>query len=51
MPATNLPIGSRPDIALQNFISRYEPEIAARAEIVLSKMRARLPGAIELVLR
>jgi hypothetical protein len=34
---------------LDGFLSRYTPEIAGRARKVLQKMRARLPGAIELV--
>lgn len=34
---------------LAGFIARYSPEIAERAQDVLARMRARLPGAIELV--
>lgn len=34
---------------LDGFISGYTPEIAARARKILQKMRARLPGAVELV--
>ena len=34
---------------LDGFIARYAPEIAARARDVLTAMRARLPGAVELV--
>jgi hypothetical protein len=34
---------------LAGFIARYAPEIGALAHAVLAKMRARLPGAIELV--
>jgi hypothetical protein len=34
---------------LQGFIDRYTPEIAALARACLEKMRARLPGAVQLV--
>ncbi|HXU31656.1 MAG TPA: hypothetical protein VN851_13865 [Thermoanaerobaculia bacterium] len=34
---------------LAGFIARYSPEIAERAHDVLARMRARLPGAVELV--
>jgi hypothetical protein len=34
---------------LQTFIDRYTPEIAALARACLKKMRARLPGAAQLV--
>jgi len=34
---------------LQSFIDRYTPEIAALARACLKKMRARLPGAMQLV--
>ena len=34
---------------LITFMKKYDPEIVAQAKVVLSKMRARLPGAIELV--
>ena len=34
---------------LAAFIAEYTPEIAALAEAALAKLRARLPGAIELV--
>jgi hypothetical protein len=34
---------------LDAFVSRYSPEIAALARAALAKMRARLPGAVELV--
>ena len=37
------------EIQLAGFIARYTPEIGARAEAALAKMRERLPGAIELV--
>jgi len=38
-----------PEEQLGAFISKYAPEIAAQARAVLAKMRAFLPGAIELV--
>ena len=31
------------------FLSKYTPEIASRARAILAKMRARLPGSVELV--
>jgi hypothetical protein len=34
---------------LSEFIAKYDPEIAARAKAALAKMRAILPGAMELV--
>lgn len=34
---------------LAAFIAKYTPEIARRARAVLARMRARLPGAVELV--
>ena len=34
---------------LMAFMKKYDPEIVAQAKLALSKMRARLPGAIELV--
>lgn len=38
-----------PEQTLEGFIAKYDPEIAAQARQVLAKMRARLPGAVELV--
>jgi hypothetical protein len=38
-----------PEEQLAGFIARYTPEIGALARATLAKMRARLPGAIELV--
>src|SRR5215475_8196352 len=38
-----------PEERLADFIARYTPEIGALAQAALAKMRARLPGAIELV--
>ena len=39
----------RAETQLAGFIAKYPPEIAALAQAALTKMRARLPGAIELV--
>ena len=38
-----------PQIQLEGFLDRFSPEIAAVARAALVKMRAKLPGAIELV--
>jgi hypothetical protein len=38
-----------PQIQLNAFIDKYTPEMAATARQCLKKMRARLPGAIQLV--
>jgi hypothetical protein len=38
-----------PEQQLAGFIAKYTPEIGALAQATLAKMRARLPGAIELV--
>src|SRR5262244_2355288 len=38
-----------PEEQLAGFIAKYTPEIGALAEKALAKMRARLPGAIQLV--
>lgn len=38
-----------PEEQLESFISKFTPEIAAQTRAVLARMRARLPGAIELV--
>jgi hypothetical protein len=38
-----------PEKQLDGFIAKYSPEIGALARAALAKMRARLPGAIELV--
>jgi hypothetical protein len=38
-----------PDAQLRGFIGRFSPATAKRARAVLAKMRARLPGATELV--
>lgn len=39
----------KPEQQLSSFISGYSPEIAALARAALAKMRARLPGAVQLV--
>lgn len=38
-----------PQTQLNGFIDKYSPEIATRFRATLSKMRRRLPGAVELV--
>ncbi|PYV19938.1 MAG: hypothetical protein DMG07_00820 [Acidobacteria bacterium] len=38
-----------PEERLAGFIAKYTPEIGALARAALAKMRARLPGAVELV--
>jgi hypothetical protein len=38
-----------PKAQLEGFLAKYSTEIAALARAVLRKMRARLPGAVELV--
>lgn len=38
-----------PEEAIAGFLGKYTPDIAARARGVLTKMRERLPGAVELV--
>jgi hypothetical protein len=38
-----------PEKQLEGFIARYAPKIGALARAALTKMRTRLPGAIELV--
>ena len=38
-----------PDEQLEGFIAKYTPEIAALTRAVLAKVRARLPGAVEMV--
>jgi hypothetical protein len=38
-----------PEKQLDGFIAKYSPDIGALARAALAKMRARLPGAIELV--
>jgi len=38
-----------PESQLSGFIAKYTPEIGALARAAIAKMRARLPGAVELV--
>jgi hypothetical protein len=38
-----------PETQLDQFLAKYTAEIAAQARAVLRKMRAQLPGAVELV--
>ncbi len=38
-----------PETQLAGFIAKYTPEIGAQAEAALAKMRARLPGAVQMV--
>jgi hypothetical protein len=40
---------SSTEALLAKFIGRYTPEVAALAKAVLTKMRARLPGAVQMV--
>ena len=47
--ATTTPTTPSPERRFASFLARYTPEIVAEAEAVLAKMRARLPGAVEMV--
>ena len=38
-----------PTAQLRAFLAKYSPEISARAQVILKKMRARYPSALELV--
>jgi hypothetical protein len=38
-----------PEARLEGWIARYSPEVAGVARAVLAKMRARLPGAVQMV--
>jgi hypothetical protein len=40
---------SSPEAQLAGFLTKFTPEIAASAHKILAKMRACLPGAVELV--
>jgi len=40
---------SSPEAQLESFIDKFTPEVAALARACLAKMRARLPGATQLV--
>ena len=41
--------GESPEARLEEWIARYSPEVAQVARAVLARMRARLPGAVQLV--
>jgi hypothetical protein len=49
MPAPKTKKSASPEVQLDTFIDKYTPEIAALARACLAKMRARLPGATQLV--
>ena len=38
-----------PTAQLRAFLAKYSPEISARAQVILKKMRARYPSALEMV--
>jgi len=40
---------SSPELQLAGFLAKFTPEIAARAEQILTRMRVKLPHALELV--
>ena len=48
-PKPAAPDGVSAQRQLDEFLSRYTPEIRALAEGALAKMRARLPGAVQIV--
>jgi hypothetical protein len=43
------PATPSPERRFASFLARFTPEIVAETEAVLAKMRARLPGAVEMV--
>jgi hypothetical protein len=47
--AATIPATPSPERRFKSFLARYTPEIVAETEAVLAKMRARLPGAVEMV--
>jgi hypothetical protein len=47
--ARSTPAAQSPSAQLDTFLDKFTPDIAAQARAALRKMRARLPGAIELV--
>jgi hypothetical protein len=47
--AKKFPRAKSPTAQLDAFLDKFTPDIAAQARTALRKMRARLPGAIELV--
>lgn len=48
-PEPAAPDGLSAQRQLDEFLSRYTPEIRSLAEAALAKMRARLPGAVQIV--
>ncbi|HVT98260.1 MAG TPA: hypothetical protein VHE33_12200 [Acidobacteriaceae bacterium] len=48
-PAKKPASGASPAAQLDSFLDKFTPEIAAEARVALRRMRARLPGAQELV--
>jgi hypothetical protein len=48
-PNTSMSEADSPEARLEEWIARYSPEVAEVARAVLAAMRARLPGAVELV--
>lgn len=40
---------SSPELQLAGFLAKFTPEIAARAEEILTRLRSRIPRALELV--
>jgi hypothetical protein len=48
-PAAKPGAKKAPAVQLDGFLDKFTPEVAAQARTALRKMRARLPGAIELV--
>jgi hypothetical protein len=48
-PKSAAPDGVSAERQLDEFLSRYTPEIRSLAEGALAKMRARLPGAVQIV--
>jgi hypothetical protein len=49
MPAAKPGTKKSPSAQLDGFLDKFTPEVAAQARAALRKMRARLPGALELV--
>lgn len=43
------PLETSPEAQLASFLAKYTPEIAARAQAILQRMREILPGAVQLV--
>lgn len=47
--AASLSGGVAPEVQLEGSIRKYAPDMAAQIRDVLARMRARLPGAVELI--